>query len=157
MAKPKIEVSELYQVGIVVRDIEAGRSAYERIMGISTWQAFDVDPSIATDAIYHGRPVQHSFKVAMAMVGPVQLELIQPVEGDNLYSDFLDEHGEGIHHLGHVRVENLDEAVQALEKDGFPCLQRGSLPGVDYAYMDMTGPLGYIIELTCGLDPRTLF
>jgi len=30
-----------------------------------------------------------------------------------------------LHHLGHVRVNNLGEAIQALDKEGFPCLQSG--------------------------------
>ena len=157
MVQPKIKVSELYQVGIVVRDIEISMRDYESILGISTWQVFDADPSVVSDVIYHGRPVQHRFRVALAMVGTMQLELIQPVEGDSTFGDFLNAHGDGIHHLGHVRVDNLDEAVQSLEKDGFPCLQRGSFPGIDYAYMDLTSHLGYIIELTSGMDPRSLF
>lgn len=157
MVQPKIKVSELYQVGIVVRDIEISMRDYESILGISTWQVFDADPSVVSDVIYHGRPVQHRFRVALAMVGTMQLELIQPVEGDSTFGDFLNAHGDGIHHLGHVRVDNLDEAVQTLEKDGFPCLQRGSFPGIDYAYMDLTSHLGYIIELTSGMDPRSLF
>ena len=157
MVQPKIKVSELYQVGIVVRDIEISMRDYESILGISTWQVFDADPSVVSDVIYHGRPVQHRFRVALAMVGTMQLELIQPVEGDSTFGDFLNAQGDGIHHLGHVRVDNLDEAVQTLEKDGFPCLQRGSFPGIDYAYMDLTSHLGYIIELTSGMDPRSLF
>ena len=157
MVQPKIKVSELYQVGIVVRDIEISMRDYESILGISTWQVFDADPSVVSDVIYHGRPVQHRFRVALAMVGTMQLELIQPVEGDSTFGDFLNAHGDGIHHLGHDRVDNLDEAVQTLEKDGFPCLQRGSFPGIDYAYMDLTSHLGYIIELTSGMDPRSLF
>ncbi len=157
MVQPKIKVSELYQVGIVGRDLENSMRNYESILGIGPWQVFDADPSIVSDVIYHGKLVEHRFRVAIAMVGPLQLELIQPVEGDSVFIDHLNEHGEGIHHLGHIRVDNLDEAVQSLEKDGFPCLQRGSLPGLDYAYMDMTALLGYIIELTSGLDPRSLF
>ena len=74
------------------------------------------------------------------------MELLQPVEGDNIYSDFLKEHGEGMHHLGHVTVENLDEAVQILEKHGFPCVQSGRFGGGGYAYIDMTMTLGTIIE-----------
>jgi len=77
----------------------------------------------------------------------MQLELLQPVEGDNVYSDFLKEHGEGMHHLGHVRVENLDEAVHTLEEGGFPCVQGGRFGGRGYAYVDMSMTLGAIIEL----------
>jgi len=145
--RPTVKVSELHQVGIVVRDLENSMRHYESILGIGSWEVITVDSSIISDMTYHGRPVQYSFRVALTMVGPIQLELLQPVEGDNIYSDFLKEHGEGLHHLGHVRVDNLDEAVQALEKDGFPCIQGGRYPGGAYAYIDMVVPLGYFIEL----------
>jgi methylmalonyl-CoA/ethylmalonyl-CoA epimerase len=145
--RPIVKVSGLHQVGIVVRDLEDSMKHYESIFGIGSWQVITVDPSILSDMTYHGRPVQYTFRVALATVGQIELELLQPVEGENIYSDFLKEHGEGLHHLGHVKVDNLDEAVQALEKDGFACLQSGRYPGGAYAYMDMVKPLGYIIEL----------
>lgn len=145
--RPKVKVSELHQVGIVVRDLENSMRHYDSIFGIGSWEILSVDPSIVSDMTYHSKPAQYVFRVALATVGPIQLELLQPVEGDNIYSDFLEEHGEGLHHLGHVKVDNLDEAVHSLEKEGFACLQSGRYQGGGYAYVDMVEPLGYIIEL----------
>ena len=143
----KIRVSELYQVGLVVRDLEKSIEHYQNTLGIGPWEVINVDSSIISDMTYHGRPVQHRFRAALTMVGPMQLELIQPVEGDNIFSDFLREHGEKVHHLGHVRVGNLSEAIETWEKEGFPCLQSGRSPGGGYAYMDTIKALGVIIEL----------
>jgi len=142
-----LKVSELYQACVVVRDLEKSVEHYRNVLGIGPWEILGADPSTIIDMIYHGRPVKARFRVALAMVGPMQLELIQPIEGDNIYSDFLKEHGEGLHHLGHVRVENLGEAVQALEKAGFPCLQRGRMTDGGWAYMDTVKALGFILEL----------
>jgi len=150
MAEPgraKLKVSELYQVGIVVQDLEKSIEQYQNILGIGPWQVSEIDSSTMSEVTYHGRPAQHRFRIALTMVGPVQLELIEPVEGDNIYSDFLKEHGEGIHHLGHIRVNNVAEAIKTLEKEGFPCLQSGCFPGGGYAYVDTTKALGVIIEL----------
>ena len=146
-SRAKVKVSELYQVGIVVHDLEKSMEHYQSTFGIGPWQIMNIDPSIFSEMTYHGRPVQHKFRAALAMVGPMQLELIQPLEGENIFSDFLKERGEGVHHLGHVRVANLDEAIQALEKAGFPCLQSGRLTGGGYAYIDTVKALGTIIEL----------
>ena len=150
MAEPnhaKVKISELYQVGIVVQDLDKSMERYQSTFGIGPWTVMNIDPSIFSEMTYHGRPVQHKFRAALAMVGPMQLELIEPIEGDNIFSDFLKEHGEGVHHLGHVRVENLDETIQTLEKEGFPCLQSGCFPGGGYAYIDTLKTLGTIIEL----------
>ena len=152
MAKPIspiVKVSELYQVGIVVRDLEKSMEHYQNVLGIGPWETFDADPSTISDMMYGGRPVKRPFRfrIAFAMVGPIQLELIQPLEGELIHSDFLKEHGEGLHHMGHVRVQNLDEAVQALEKAGFPCTQRAHFGGGGFAYMDTVKALGCILEL----------
>ena len=150
MAEPnqaQIKISELYQVGIVVHDLEKSMERYEKAFGIGPWDVINVDSSMFSEMTYHGKPVQHRFRAALTMVGPMQLELIEPINGDNIYSDFLKEHGEGLHHLGHVRVENLDEAVQTLEKHGFPCLQSGRFGDGGYAYIDTSMTLGTIIEL----------
>jgi len=134
-------------VGIVVHDLDKSMENYQNAFGIGPWGIMNIDPSIFSDMTYHGRPVQHRFRAAFAMVGPLQLELIQPVEGDNIFSDFLKEHGEGLHHLGHFRVGNLDAAIETFEKAGFPCLQSGRYPGGGYAFMDTVKALGVIIEL----------
>jgi len=134
-------------VGIVVHDLDKSMENYQNAFGIGPWGTMNIDPSIFSDMTYHGRPIQHRFRAAFAMVGPLQLELIQPVEGDNIFSDFLKEHREGLHHLGHLRVSNLDEAIETFKKEGFPCLQSGRYPGGGYAFMDTVKTLGVIIEL----------
>jgi hypothetical protein len=150
MAKPSspiFKVSGLYQVGIVVRDLERSMEQYSKVLGIDKWGTLYCDPSNTRDMTYHGNPVEYRFKVAFAKVGYIELELIQPLEGDNIYSDFLKEHGEGLHHLGHLRVKNLNEAVRAWEKAGFSCLQSGRVPEGTYAYIDTVKALGVILEL----------
>lgn len=148
-ATPVLKASELHQVCVVVRDLEKSMQHYRDILGIEGWEVLEADPSLISDLMYHGNPVQgpFRFRAALAMVGPMQLELIQPVEGELIYSDFLQTHGEGLHHLGHLRVKDLDMGVQALEKAGFACLQRGRIYGGGFAYMDTVAALGFIVEL----------
>ena len=123
-SRPKLDASQLHQVCVVVRDLEKSMEHYQNTLGIGPWEVSEWDDSNISEMTYHGRPARHRFRVALTMVGPMQLELIQPLEGENLYSDFLKEHGEGLHHLGHVMVDNTSEAIPALEKEGFRCLQR---------------------------------
>ena len=146
-SRAKIRIQELYQVGIVVHDLEKSMEHYQTTFGIGPWEIMNIDPSTFSDMTYHGRPVEHRFRAAFAMVGSMQLELIEPIEGDTIYSDFLKAHGEGLHHLGHLRVSNLDEAIQAFEKEGFPCLQTARSPAGAIAYVDTAKSLGFIIEL----------
>jgi methylmalonyl-CoA/ethylmalonyl-CoA epimerase len=146
--KPLIQVKELFQVGIVVRDLQKSMQLYEELLGIDDWAEMEI-PSEALDSLtYTGKPVEKAcFLTAMADVGPFQIELIQPVEGDLPYSDFLKEHGEGLHHIGHIHVPDLNEAVRTLEARGFPCIFAGATSSTRFAYVDMTEALGMIAEL----------
>jgi catechol 2,3-dioxygenase-like lactoylglutathione lyase family enzyme len=153
-----IEVSDLFQVGIVVRDLDQSMELYKNLLGIDSWQVFEITPE-TNQFTYHGKPVEHSFRAAFTMLGKMMVELLEPLEGEGIYRDFLDEHGEGIHHLGHVRVEDLDKALQELEEAGFPCIETGadSAGFHSWAYVDTTAALGYILELSTGFDPRAIF
>ena len=157
-AKPPIKISELFQVGIVVHDLEKSMKDYESLLGINSWKVLEINDD-SLKFTYHGKPVKHSFRAAMTMLGSFMVELLQPVEGESVYRDFLNEHGEGLHHLGHVRVDDLDEAVQALEKAGFPCIETGgdTLGFHSWAYVDTTSLIGYVLELSTGFDPRDMF
>jgi methylmalonyl-CoA/ethylmalonyl-CoA epimerase len=146
--KPVIHVKELFQIGIVVRDLEESMRLYEELLGIDDWADMEITSDIFDSLTYNGKPVENAcFRTGMADVGFMQIELIQPVEGDLPYSDFLKEHGEGLHHVGHIHVPNIDEAVRNLEARGFSCIFAGSTPGTKFAYVDMTNTLGAIVEL----------
>ena len=150
--RPLTKVSKLRQVCIVVRNLEKSMEQYANILGIDKWSVLHFDDSVLSDTTYRGKSVQHPYRAALTMIGPMQLELIQPLEGDSAYSEFLKQHGEGLHHLGVIGVANMDEAIQAFESEGLPCLQSGRITTGDnavtrYAYIDSAKALGTVIEL----------
>lgn len=145
---PIIQVNKLFQVGIVVRDLQKSIQLYEELLGIDDWAEMEIRSEFFDFMTYNGKPVENAcFLTGMADVGPLQLELIQPVEGDLPYADFLKERGEGLHHVGHIHVPDMDAAVRALEARGYPCIFAGSTPTTKFAYVDMTEALGVIAEL----------
>jgi hypothetical protein len=84
----------------------------------------------------------------LTQVGGVQLELVQPVDGPSIYADWLKERNEGIHHLNFL-VDDVDETVEILVKEGFPSLQSGKFGPKEqrgaYNYIDIK-PLRAIWE-----------
>lgn len=137
---------ELRHFGIVVRDLETTMKHYRDVMGIEGWQILDSEEAGVTDTTYLGKPTKHKFRVGLVNMGPVRLELIQPVEGDNICKDFLEVHGQGLHHVGHVWVKDMDKVIKEFETLGFQCLQTGRLPAGRWAYVDMTEKLGTVVE-----------
>src|SRR5262249_12111756 len=90
---------KLTQVAMVVKDCEATAKRYWEDLGIGPWKFYTLDPSNTPGMTLRGRPVKHAFRAALAQIGDVALELIEPLEGDSLYTEHLAAHGEGLHHV----------------------------------------------------------
>jgi 4-hydroxyphenylpyruvate dioxygenase-like putative hemolysin len=142
----KIELKQVIQVCVVVKDLQKTMEHYWKIFGIGPWQIHTFRPPDLTNTTFHGKPEPYTMKIASAQIGTVQWELIQPLEGRNSYQEFLEEKGEGLHHVA-VAVEDFDKTVAALEKHGMGTLMSGKYRDATFAYLD-TGPaLGAITEI----------
>ena len=133
----------VYQIGYVVSDIERACRHYETVFGTGPFSnVIDVNMD---GAMLRGRPVDTTIKVAFVQSGNVQIEFIEPVGGQNLYTEFLEARGEGIHHLGY-RVEDM-EAMKAVftEKVGEPVFYR-DMGIMEFAYYDTSEVGGLMIE-----------
>ncbi len=105
---------ELHHVGLVVRDLDKVAKRYE-LLGIGPWKASGVE---VADRKYKGKTVTNiKLKLRMADVRPLRIELIQPLEGSSPWSDFLDEHGEGIMHVAYL-VQDIEKAKAAAVEKG---------------------------------------
>lgn len=147
-ALPLGTMLELKQVALVAHDL---RKAIDHMLqlGVGPWETYTFDETTTTDQSYYGKPVSQVFRIALAQMGPLQWEIIQPVSGESIFADFLAQRGEGIHHLLYNR-----EGMSLAEKDasfraaGFRCIQKGNWNnGVIYAYYQRDPERGLTIEI----------
>ena len=89
-------------------------------------------------------------RVALSNIGPLRIELIEPLEGDTVYSEFVEQHGYGVHHLV-VLTDNMSESLEEAHRAGFTMTQDGAGFGPDddghYAYLNTEDSIGTTIEL----------
>jgi 4-hydroxyphenylpyruvate dioxygenase-like putative hemolysin len=137
----KISLPEVCQLGVVVKDVDEAVKYYSTKFGLGPFKVTTVSRS---GAIVHGKPVDYKVKLAFANIGKLQLELIQVLEGKTIQKEFLDEKGEGLHHLG-FQVKDIEAEVAKWKKLGFKVLQRSKEPL--FAYMDTDKVAGVIFEL----------
>ena len=137
------------QVAVVVRDLDRAMERYANEFGIGPWSVYTFSPDWIQGMTFHGREQPYSMKLALADVGGMMYELIEPVQGPNAYEEFLEEHGEGLHHLGYF-VDDIDAAIEEMEGKGYRLLQSGRGMGTagdgGYAYFDTGDALGCIVE-----------
>ena len=140
-------VTETMQIGIVVPDLEKAMRSYIDDHGIGPWEIVQFHAGEAEALHEHGRPVNRSWRLATAMVGTVQWELIEPLDDESDYARFLAEKGGGVHHIA-VRPTNFDQALADIaEKGQEPVLSGTFGPGIRVAYLPTEQDLGVIIEI----------
>ena len=138
---------EVLQVGLVVKDVDAAVRKYWEVCGIGPWEIHTMDNRNMHDTMLHGKKKEFSMKVAFANVGDMQLELIEPLNDENIYAEFLREHGEGLHHIA-CAVDNFDETKTALKGKGVGVLQEGvTREGMGFAYLDTQDAMSCITEI----------
>ena len=141
----KVKVEAITRVGLVVKDPEQVMKNYEKLLAIGSWEVCEVKPPILHGQTYHGKPGNFTMKASFTKVGEVELELVQPVAGENIYRDFIEQQGEGIHHVQFV-VEDIDKTTELMNKAGFPTLMSGRFSDGGFAYYDTVEPLKIVWE-----------
>ena len=122
-----VKLDSFDHIGLVVKDCDAAVESWSSLLSIGPWTVRDIG----------------GLKLAQATLGPVQFELIQPVAAKSLWADFLNTHGEGLHHIC-GRVDDVDVAAAKLVAEGGEVMI--AIPGA-MAYVDIGGPGSVILEL----------
>jgi catechol 2,3-dioxygenase-like lactoylglutathione lyase family enzyme len=138
------------QIAFVVKDLDATVEAYWRHFGIGPWHFYTYGAPLVRRMTRRGVPADYKMRVALSYFGPMRIELIEQLEGDTVYAEFIRDHGYGIHHLG-VLVDDMDSALAQAEQAGFRMTMDGAGFGPDddghYAYLDTESLLGTTLEL----------
>ncbi|MGM0532002.1 MAG: VOC family protein [Bacteroidota bacterium] len=139
------------QIGLVVEDIEKTSEAYADLFGIDKPEVSETDGYSKTNAHYQGEPTKARAKLAFIRLENITIELIEPIGGPSTWQEFLDEHGEGVHHIA-FQVEDMDKTIAMLENKDGELVQRGDFTGGSYSYVESQDKLKTIIELLTSED-----
>jgi hypothetical protein len=144
-----VELKRAVQIGIVVKDLEQTTQLLSSVFGIGPFRFIEWPNRPDTRYTYKGHDEHIKIRQAFVQVGALELEFIQPLEGDhNAYRQFLDEKGGGIHHVL-FEVEDLEAVTGEVAKSGVEVLQTGTgiRPGTRWALLDTLKSAGLYLEL----------
>ena len=154
-----IATGPLVQVAWVVEDLGATETLLEGGFGSGPWtrmEGIEFGPDACT---FRGRPADFAADISLSYVGDLQLELIRPVRGESIYTEFLGAHGSGLHHVC-FETDDIAESVRAAEKAGLEVVQQGSMAGgeMEFAYVDgASAGVPYIELARIGPGMRAFF
>jgi len=146
MADEGLAAETVCQVALVVKDIEKASKAWAEALGLPVPEASLTGPAEETGARYHGRPTAARARLAFFNLGPITIELIEPVGGPSTWRDGLGEGDGAFHHLA-FRVRDAERTVERLQAQGMEVVQTGDFPGGRYIYVDRRERLGVTLEL----------
>lgn len=143
----KSSLTNLAHVGVVVRD------ANKTIKALSPLSLGQIESFARPlkEVFFNGKPAEFKLNVFMINLGPIMIEMLEPVEGESPHKKFLDDKGEGIHHLA-FHVNNLDSEVARLRKEGYKLILNGKWTDGDggFAYLESGEESGFVFELMQG-------
>lgn len=140
---------KLEQVAYVVEDFDEAMEFFKVSLGIEKFYIWDHITREQTEKIYRGKTGVFEFSAAYAYSGNMLIELCKHESGENVYKDWTDAKGIGIHHTGYL-LENNDEyerAFKHLSSQGFEVAMAGRMNDCRWSYFDTRNIVGSYTEI----------
>jgi len=128
-------MKKIEHIGIAVKNLETSNQLFTSLLGTPPYKIESVK----------SEGVQTSFFKA----GPNKIELLEAQSKDSPISKFIEKKGEGIHHIA-FEVENIEEEIARLKKEGFTMINESAKKGADnklIAFLHPKSSNGVLIEL----------
>ena len=148
---PKETFRNPIQIGMLVNDLETTLERLEKIFGIGPFRIVDFPPEGYDDVPreYKGVPGDFAGRFCFFDWGNIEFEVIQPTHGTSAWSDWLDEHGPGLHHIK-FSVPTHALSREYLAENGIDILQKGASvgknAGKEWVFYDTEDLIGFTIE-----------
>ena len=148
------------QIAWVTRDLDATEKALTSMLGAKKWVRVPGVHFAPDTCTFRGEPADFVAHISFSYAGDTQLEVIQPVTGRSVYSEFLDACGPGVHHIcmEATDADTFDTLVNDAERNGTPVAAQGVMPGgMRFAYLSAPAAGVPYIEIALIPDEITSF
>jgi glyoxalase/bleomycin resistance protein/dioxygenase superfamily protein len=141
------------QIAVVANDLQKTIEQYTALLGWGPWNVYRHEPPRLHDTVLRGKKVEYTMLGAETHVGDMGFEVLQPLEGESIYKEWLDQHGEGLHHVA-VMLHDFGESTQLKQKFasvGAEVLMGGRIgETIEFYYLDTEPSLKIILESGSG-------
>lgn len=141
---------KIYQIAWVTRDLDKSLKAWVENLKVGPWKVFSFTDETVKGLKVGGEAVKEPFKflIAISWIGDMEVEIIQPVYGPTIYQRFIDEKGEGLHHIKEkIEVEDFEKVLAGYREVGIEVTQTGQFEADFHFYLDTEKKVDFIYEL----------
>lgn len=128
-------MNKIEHLGIAVKDLESANILFEKLLGTPHYKVEEVP----TEGV----------RTSFFKSGPNKIELLEATTEDSPIAKFLSKKGEGVHHVAFA-VDNIEEEISRLKKEGFTVLNEIPKKGADnklVAFLHPKTTNGVLVEL----------
>ena len=145
--KNTIDLNGFIQIALVVKDVEKAAKEWADLFNVPMPEILDHSNRSNPDVTYRGKVADYGMRMAVIKAGNWVIELSEPTGGDSTFQEFLDKHGEGVHHLGFEVGEKRDAIINELDEKGYKTRQIGFYPGSSWTIVDSEDRLGVNLNI----------
>lgn len=130
-----MKIKGIDHVGVAVKDLKETGDFYKDHLGLEVSEAHDL-PS-------------QKIRISYVNTGATKIELLEPTSEDSVISKFLEQRGEGIHHMCLI-VEDIEISLSELKSKGVRLIDekpRVNAHGEKIAFIDPKSSRRVLIEL----------
>jgi hypothetical protein len=142
------ELGPIRQMAYVVRDLDKAIAHWTQVMGVGPFFYFEEAP--VQEFRYRGAPTAARLSVAFSNSGPMQIELVKPLDDEpSVFNDFVRAGREGHQHMAFWTSE-LDMWVERFAKADVDVLMSGytGAPDGRFVYVDIPTHPGMAVEVS---------
>jgi alkylhydroperoxidase/carboxymuconolactone decarboxylase family protein YurZ/catechol 2,3-dioxygenase-like lactoylglutathione lyase family enzyme len=138
-----VRLGPINHVAMAVKDWEKTARGFASLMGLKTWRKMEIPSAIMEKAEYYGKPAEFVWISAFAKLGDTLIELCQPVSGETVFADFVNQYGDGMQHVGDLSHPEPLELVRRYTSQGVKVANYCKIAGVaELFFLDTREQLG---------------
>lgn len=126
---------KIEHLGIAVKDLDASEKLFEALLNTKSYKREEVTSEHVITSFFK--------------TGESKIELLQATDSSSAIAKFVENKGEGIHHIA-FDVEDIYQELERLKKEGFRLIHETPKEGADnklIAFLHPKSTNGVLIEL----------
>ncbi len=111
-----MNISHIEHLGIAVKNLEEAIPYYEKVLGLECYNIEEV--------------ADQRVRTAFFKVGDTKIELLEPTSEESTIAKFIENRGEGIHHIAFA-VKGIEGALAEAEEKGVRLIDKAPRAGAE--------------------------
>ncbi|MEO6285795.1 MAG: VOC family protein [Dyadobacter sp.] len=146
---------EFAQICWVVKDIQAASDFFSKSLRISGFPSPELVRAQDLGMSYLGEVVAAEWLTTQAYNGHTFVELVQPLSGQSMFHDYLNQYpaGGAQHFAYRLSVEHFEEVVGEFRAKGYAIISEVDHPIARMAFFDTYETIGAVTEIM-GITPE---